>query len=67
MMRYKVPRDIITSFHSVASQNYSKNDKKHVETLAFLAGFKEENVFTVTDIIFPKQTAGPMHVDDHGK
>ena len=67
MYKYKVPRDIIASFHSVASQNYAKDDKKHIETLAFLAGFREENVFTVTDIVFPKQSGGPMHVDDLGK
>ena len=67
MLRYKIPRDIIASFHSVASENYSKDDKKHIETLAFLAGFREENVVTVTDIIFPKQDGGPMQVDDKGK
>ena len=67
MYKYKVPSDIIGSFHSVASENYSKNDGKHIETLAFLAGFREENVFTVTDIVFPKQNGGPMHVDDQGK
>ena len=67
MYKYKVPSDIIGSFHSVASENYSKDDKKHIETLAFLAGFREENVFTVTDIVFPKQNGGPMHVDDQGK
>ena len=67
MYKYKVPSDIIGSFHSVASENYSKDDKKHIETLAFLAGFREENVFTVTDIVFPKQTGGPMKVDDEGK
>ena len=67
MYKYKVPRDIIGSFHSVASENYSKDDKKHIETLAFLAGFKEGNVFTVTNIVFPKQDGGPMQVDDKGK
>ena len=67
MYKYKVPRDLIGSFHSVASENYSKDDKKHIETLAFFAGFREENVFTVTDIVFPKQIGGPMHVDDLGK
>ena len=67
MYKYKVPSDIIGSFHSVASENYSKDDKKHIETLAFLAGFREENVFTVTDIVYPKQNGGPMHVDDQGK
>ena len=66
-MKYKVPRDIIGSFYSVASENYSKDDGKHIETLAFLAGFREENEFTVTDIVFPKQSGGPMHVDDKGK
>ena len=67
MYKYHVPSDIITSFYSVASQNYSKEDHKHIETLAFLAGFREGNVFTVTDIVFPKQEGGPMHVDDKGK
>ena len=67
MYEYKVPRDIIGSFYSVASENYSKDDHKHIETLAFLAGFREENVFVVTDIVFPRQNGGPMHVDDQGK
>ena len=67
MYSYILPRDIIASFHSVASENYSKNDEKHIESLAFLAGYKEGNSVTVTDIVYPKQDGTPMRVDDLGK
>ena len=66
MSEYIIPSDIIRTFVSVASRNYSDLDGKHVETLSFLAGHKHNNTFTVTDIVIPRQIGGPLSVDDQG-
>ena len=39
----------------------------HIETLAFLSGYKENDVITISNIIFPNQEGSFVHVDDHGK
>ena len=49
MVRYKVPYDVIEKFCEKAGAN--KKNGHHIETLAFLVGFKEDDVITVTDMV----------------
>ena len=65
MVKYKVPNDVISRFCEKAGKN--KKNGNFIETLAFLVGFKENDVITVTDIVFGKQEASSISVDDHGK
>ena len=65
MVRYKVPFDAIEKiFVEKASEN-KKNDLI-VETLAFLVGFKENDIVTVTDLVFGKQHGNSISVVDDG-
>ena len=65
MVRYKVPFDAIEKiFVEKASEN-KKNDLI-VETLAFLVGFKENDIVTVTDLVFGKQHGNLASVVDDG-
>ena len=49
MVRYKVPYDVIEKFCEKAGAN--KKNGHHIETLAFLVGFKEDDVITITDMV----------------
>lgn len=60
MVSYNIPTDVIEKF----SQKASKNSK--VETLAFLVGFKNDHIITVTDLVFPRQKASCVLVEDEG-
>ena len=65
MVQYKVPFDAIEKiFVEKASEN-RKNDLI-VETLAFLVGFKENDIVTVTDLVFGKQHGNLVSVVDDG-
>ena len=65
MVQYKVPFDAIEKiFVEKASEN-RKNDLI-VETLAFLVGFKENDIVTVTDLVFGKQHGNSVSVVDDG-
>ena len=64
--RFLIPEDILSQFLSVASSNISKEDGKHMETLAFAAGHFEDGFYKVTDIIFPRQLSTPFCVEDKG-
>ena len=65
MVQYKVPFDAIEKiFVEKASEN-RKNDLI-VETLAFLVGFKENDIVTVTDLVFGKQHGNSISVVDDG-
>ena len=65
MVQYKVPFDAIEKiFVEKASEN-KKNDLI-VETLAFLVGFKENDIVTVTDLVFGKQHGNSVSVVDDG-
>ena len=66
MFKYRIPQKVIDSFISVASRNFSREDGQHIETLAFLVGTKQDNILTVTDIVYPMQNGGPMKVEDEG-
>ena len=64
---YKIPECMIKCFTEYATKNKSSVDKKHIETLAFLVGYKEDNEIIGTDLVFPKQKGAAFDVEDHGK
>ena len=64
---YKIPESMIKCFTEYAAKNKSSVDKKHIETLAFLVGYKEDNEIIGTDLVFPKQKGAAFDVEDHGK
>ena len=64
MIHYKIPNEVIEQFCEKACQN--KKNGHFIETLAFLVGFKENYVITVTEIVFGQQTATSISVDDNG-
>ena len=51
----------------IAGKNTSIQDGQHVETLAFLLGYSENDNMIATDLIFPKQDGQAHKVDDQGK
>ena len=62
-----IPNELIDKFVSVSSQNVSKEDGKHLETLAFLAGIRQNGNLIGYDLIFPRQNCRPNSVEDQGK
>ena len=64
---YKIPESFIKCFTEYATKNKSPIDQKHIETLAFLVGYKEDNEIIGSDLVFPKQRGGISDVEDHGK
>ena len=65
--KYKIPESAIKCFTEYATKNKSPIDHEHIETLAFLVGYKENTEIIATDLIFPKQR-GEIHlVEDYGK
>lgn len=65
MIRYKVPFDAIEKFFIEKSSENKKNGKI-VETLAFMVGFKENDIVTVTDLVFGRQHGNSFSVTDDG-
>ena len=65
--KYKIPTKFIDSFLEIAARNKSELDGRHIETLGFLIGTKEDNLITATDLIFPKQRGNSALVTDEGK
>ena len=63
---YIIGSDLIPRFINVSSKNRDK-DGRHVETLAFLVGYFENDNYIGTDLIFPSQFGQPHKVDDLGK
>ena len=49
MVQYKIPYEYMEKFWEKASEN--KKNGHYIETLAFLVGFKENEIITVTDIV----------------
>ena len=63
---YFIPEDLLREFRKVSSDNCS-NTGRHVETLAFLIGYKlDDDNLVGTDLIFPEQEATSSRVDDKG-
>ena len=65
MVRYKVAFDAIEKISVEKASENRKNDLI-VETLAFLVGFKENDIVTVTDLVFGKQHGNLVSVVDDG-
>ena len=63
---YKIPKEVLKTFHHVSANNRLENGK-HIETLAFLFGYKSESNFIGTHLIFPEQEGTCSRVDDKGK
>ena len=63
---YLIPSETIKQFELVASENYS-SDGQHVETLAYLVGYKSNDNFIASHLIFPEQQGSCSSVDDKGK
>ena len=64
---YIISDDLISQFMKVAGTNTSIQDSQHLETLAFLLGYSENDNLIATDLIFPKQDGQAHKVDDQGK
>ena len=62
---YLIPSEIIKQFESIASENYSSNGQQ-VETLAYLIGYKSNDNFIGSHLIFPEQEGSCSSVDDKG-
>ena len=67
MVTYKIPASIIEEFLKVSSTNLNLEKKGHVETLAFLIGYCENDVLIGTHLVFPSQRGQSWKVDDEGK
>ena len=59
-LQYKIPKKVFEEFKKRANL-------KKVQTLAFLVGFKIDDIITVTHIVFGKQNAFKHKVYDDGK
>ena len=64
---YIFPENLIKEFEAIAGKSISQEDGKLIETLAFVAGFKENDNYIGTHLIFPQQTGSGGHVEDKGK
>ena len=58
--------NLLSQFMKVAVRNISTQDGQHLETLAFLLGYSENDNFIGTDLIFPNQHGQAHKVDDQG-
>ena len=63
---YIIGDDLLTQFMKVAVKNTSIQDGQHLETLAFLLGYSDNDNLIATDLIFPKQHGEAHKVEDHG-
>ena len=66
MQQYSLPGDIIEKFVQVAASNIPNNNG-HIETLAYLVGYEENNILHGTHLVFPNQKGTCSKVDDQGK
>lgn len=60
MVKYNIPHDVIGKFCQKAGQNC------RIQTLAYLVGFKNNDIITVSDIVFPEQNATSTFCEDKG-
>ena len=63
---YIIGDDLLSQFIKVAAKNISIQDGQHLETLAFLLGYSNNDNFIATDLIFPEQHGQAHKVDDQG-
>ena len=62
---YLIPLEVIEQFGSVSARN--KFNGEHIETLAYLVGYKSNDNFIGTHLVFPEQEGKIDSVDDKGK
>ena len=65
MTEFILPRDLIGKFVDVARSN--KKNYRHIETLAYVAGYIEGTTIYGTHLVFPEQYGTSTKVDDNGK
>ena len=63
---YLIPLEVIQHFGSVSGNNKSDSGQ-HIETLAYLIGYKSNDDFIGTHLVFPEQEGRSDSVDDKGK
>ena len=63
---YLIPLEVIKKFGSVSAKNKS-DCGEHIETLAYLVGYKSNDDFIGTHQVFPEQEGRSDSVDDKGK
>ena len=63
---YIIGDDLLSQFTKVAVKNKSIQDGQHLETLAFLLGYSDNDNHIATDLVFPKQHGQAHKVDDEG-
>ena len=64
---FRIPEFFLDKFLEVATNNLSPDDNGHIETLAYLIGYEENEEVIPTELIFPKQSGSPTLVVDEGK
>ena len=62
---YIISSDLISEFVKVAGSNKDQNGH-HVETLAFLIGYFQDDNYIATNLVFPKQFGQAHRVEDQG-
>ena len=60
-----IPLHLLELFREVSAKNRSQ-DGRHVETLAYLFGYKDDQNHIATHLIFPEQESTCSRVDDKG-
>ena len=66
-MDYIIPQALIDTFVSEALKNKSSDDARyHVETLAYITGYEENNKLIANEIILPNQQCSQTEVIDEG-
>ena len=62
----EISSDLIGKFAEISKSNQSESDGGHVETLAFVVGFVENQRRIGTHLVFPDQSATSSIVNDEG-
>ena len=62
---YIISSDLISEFVKVSGSNRDQNGH-HVETLAFLIGYFQDDNYIATNLVFPKQFGQAHRVEDQG-
>ena len=62
---YIISSDLISEFVKVSGCNRDQNGH-HVETLAFLIGYFQDDNYIATNLVFPKQFGQAHRVEDQG-
>ena len=63
---YLIPFEVIEQFGLVSAKNKS-DCGEYIETLAYLVGYKSNDNFIGTHLVFPEQEGKIDSVDDKGK